>query len=107
MQNDSASRVREDDELIDLTVTRGIMGNISISTAYEDPDLMALKIGMTAPGRRNRMVRFIRREVHALRAQRVARAEAAASTVRAQVEARVELRRAKQRQRTAASTSTP
>jgi hypothetical protein len=58
---------------------------------------MALKISMTPPGRRSRMVRFIKREVHTLRAERVARAEAKAATVRAEVEARVEQRRARQR----------
>ena len=41
------------------------------------------------------MVRFIKREVHALRAERVARAEANAAKVRAEVEARVEQRRAR------------
>ena len=43
------------------------------------------------------MVRFIKREVHALRAERVARAEANAAKIRAEVEARVEQRRARQR----------
>ena len=63
------------------------MGNPSVSTAYADPELMALKISMTPPGRRTRMIQFIRRKVLDLRAQRVARAEANAANVRAEVEA--------------------
>jgi hypothetical protein len=95
----SISRIRPDDDLIGLDKMRAIMGGISVSTAYEDPELMALKISMTPPGRRTRRVRFIEREVLELRAQRVARAEADAPNVRAQTEARVEQRRARQRQR--------
>jgi siroheme synthase (precorrin-2 oxidase/ferrochelatase) len=104
--NDIISRIREDDELIDLGETRKIMGDVSISSAYEDPELMALRISMTPPGRRTRMVRFIKREIHALRAERVARAEANAENVRAEVEARVEQRRARQRLRYRASATT-
>ena len=63
----SDRHILDDDELIDLGETRKIMGEISISSAYEDPELMALKISMTPPGRRTRMVRFIQREVRALR----------------------------------------
>jgi hypothetical protein len=100
-----ASRMRDDDELVGLDKTRALMGDISVSTAYEDPELMALKISMTPPGRRTKRVRFIVREVLALRAQRVARAEANASKVRAEVEARVEQRRARQRQRTVTTRS--
>jgi hypothetical protein len=90
-------RIRDDDELIDLDETRKIMGGVSVSTIYDDPEIQALKISMTPPGRRVRMIRFIRREVAALRAERVARAEANAPNIRAQTEARVEQRRARQR----------
>jgi hypothetical protein len=99
MSNDDT--MRDDDDLIGLDETRKIMGGISISTAYEDGELMALKISMTPPGRRTRMVRFVKRKVLDLRAQRVARAEANAANVRAQTEARVEQRRARQRLRNA------
>jgi len=99
MSADTTGRIRDDDELIDLGETLSIMGGPSVSTAYEDAELMALKISMTPPGRRTRMVRFIKREVHALRAERVARAEAKAAGVLAEVEARVKQRRARQRQR--------
>ena len=102
MSNDDT--MRDDDDLIGLGETRAIMGGISVSTAYEDPELMALKISMTPPGRRTKMVRFIRRKVLDLRALRVARAEANAAKVRAEVEARVEQRRARQRQRPTATT---
>ncbi|MGY3347733.1 MULTISPECIES: hypothetical protein [unclassified Bradyrhizobium] len=94
-------RIRDDDELINLDRTRAIMGGISVSTAYEDPELMALKIPMTAPGRRTKRVSFIEREVKALRAERVARAEANAERVRAETVARVERRRSRQRRATA------
>jgi hypothetical protein len=96
---DITTRIRDDDQLIGLDDVRRIMGDISVSTAYADPELMALKISMTPGERRTRMIRFIAREAYALRAQRVARAEASAAHVRAQTEARVERRRARQRQR--------
>ena len=98
-----ASRMRDDDELIGLDRTRALMGDISVSTAYEDPELMALKISMTPPGRRTKRVRFIVREVLALRAQRAACSADNAPNVRAQTEVRVEQRRIRQRLRTAAS----
>jgi hypothetical protein len=106
MHDDTTSRIQSDDELIDLGETLKIMGGPSVSTAYADPELMGIKIAMTPPGRRTHMVRWIKREVLALRAERVARAEATAANVRAAVEARVERRRAKQRQRTAARAAT-
>ena len=62
MSADTIGRIKDDDELIDLSETRKIMGDVSISSAYEDPELMALKISMTPPGRRSRMVRFIKRQ---------------------------------------------
>jgi len=95
-EDDIAGRIRDDDELIVLDETRAIMGGISVSTAYEDPELMGLKVNMSAGDRRSQ-IRFIKREILALRAERVARAEVNAATIRAQTEARVELRRARQR----------
>jgi hypothetical protein len=95
----STSRIREDDTLDDLDEARRIMGNISVSTAYADPELMALKINMTAPGRRGHLIRFIHRELHALRAERVARAAANAEIIRAETQARVEQLRVRQRLR--------
>ena len=102
MSDDDSPILLDNDELIDLSETRKIMGNPSVSTAYADPELMALKISMTPPGRRTRMIRFIGRKVLDLRAQRVARAEANAANVRAEVEARVSRRRARQRSASAA-----
>jgi hypothetical protein len=99
--SDDNNGCRDDDELITLDEVKQIMGNPSTSTVYEDAELMALKVSMTPPGRRNKMVRFIKRRVLDLRAERVARAEAGAAKVRADVEARVEHRRAKQRLRAA------
>ena len=99
MSDDTLCRILDDDDLITLDETRTLMGGMSVATAYEDPDLMALKIKMTAGERRTKAVRFIKREVLALRAQRVERSEASAAKVRAEVEARVEQRRARQRLR--------
>jgi hypothetical protein len=96
-EDDIAGRIRDDDELIVLDETRAIMGGISVSTAYEDPELMGLKVNMSAGDRRSHLIRFIKREILALRAERVARAEANAPNIRAQTEARVEQRRARQR----------
>jgi hypothetical protein len=92
-------RIHDDDELIGLVETLGLMGGQSVSCAYADPELMALKIPMTPGGRRVKAVRFIRREVLALRAARVARADSNAATIKAEIEARVERRREKQRLR--------
>ena len=78
--------ILDNDDLIDLTETLRILGNPSVSTAYDDPELMALKINMTSPGRRTRMIRFVKRKVP--RRRRVARAGAGAAKVRAEVEAR-------------------
>ncbi|MBR0809353.1 hypothetical protein JQ636_37980 [Bradyrhizobium japonicum] len=97
MSNDP--RILDDDELIDASAMLTIMGEPSVSTAYEDPEIQALKISMTPPGKRSKMVRWIKREVLALRAERVSYSEASAAKVRAEVEARVEQRRAKQRLR--------
>lgn len=103
MQNDTgnvtATRIRDDDELIDLPESLEIMGGMSVSTAYSDPELMALKINMTAPGLRSRMVRFIKREIYGLRAQRVARRDAAADAVRTRIEAQIARRNARRRER--------
>ena len=99
MDDTVCGRIRDDDDLIVLDKAREIMGGISVSTAYCDAELMALKIPMTAGKRKTKMVRFIRREILELRAQRVALAEANAANIKAEVEARVERRRARQRLR--------
>jgi hypothetical protein len=97
--DETLARIKDDDELIVFNEVRKIMGGPSTSSAYEDASLMALKISMSPPGRRSKRVRFIRREVLELRAQRVAAAEASAETIKKEVEERVERRREKQRLR--------
>jgi hypothetical protein len=82
------------------------MGGISVSAVYDDPDLMHLKINVTAGGENPHAVRWIAREVLALRARRVARSEERAASVRARIEERRGRRRAKQRARTVAKPST-
>ena len=95
----AASRILPDVELIHTPKTCELMGDFSISAAYDDPELMALKIkigGGTGP---HCAVRFIKREVLDLRARRVARSEANAAAIRTQVERRLALRREKRRMR--------
>jgi len=101
----AVGRIRPDDELIKRAAGQEIFGGISTSALYEDPELMGLKIDVTAAGKSPHMVRWIAREVHDLRAQRVARSEERAAAIRAQIEERRERRRAKQRARTAAKPS--
>jgi len=102
---DAVSRIRPDDELIKRPAVQAIMGGIATSTVYDDPDLMRLKINVTAAAESAHAVRWIAREVYDLRARRVARSEERAASVRAQIEARRERRRGRQRARTAATTT--
>jgi predicted DNA-binding transcriptional regulator AlpA len=81
-----------DDELIALPEVRALMGGMAISTVYDDPDLMAAKVKTG-----ERSVRWIKRVVQDIRAQRVARSQEGADTERAKAENRRERRRAKQR----------
>jgi hypothetical protein len=99
------SRIRPTDVLIKLPAVRKIMGDIAASTVYEDPDLMGLKINLTAAEGATRAVNWIEREVHELRAKRVARSEERSATVREQIEKRRERRRAKQRASAAAEST--
>ena len=98
-------RIRPDDELVKLPKVQQLMGGMSVSAVYDDPDLMGLKINVTAADESPHAVRWIEREVLELRAQRVARSEERAAIVRAQIEERRERRRAKQRARTGAKPS--
>jgi hypothetical protein len=98
--SDPINRIRSEDELIKRSEVQHLMGDISVSTIYDDPDLMRLKINVTAADESTHAVRWIRREIHELRAQRVARSEKRAASVRARIEQRRARRRAKQRART-------
>ena len=91
------TRIRPDDNLVKLARVQHLMGGMSVSAVYDDPDLMGLKINVTAADESTHAVRWIEREVLELRAQRVARSEERAAFVRAQIEVRRERRRAKQR----------
>jgi predicted DNA-binding transcriptional regulator AlpA len=93
------SRIRPDDVLIDLPMLQIKMGNVSVSTIYDDPDLMALKISLMPDSKstRTRSVRWIERETDELRARRVARSEQHAAATREKIEQRRDRRRAKQR----------
>ena len=92
-------RIRDDDELIGFEEMRALLGGPSKTTCYDDPELMSLKIAMTPPGLRTRIVKFIKREVLALRALRVERAEVNSDSIRAEIVARQERRRERQRLR--------
>jgi hypothetical protein len=91
--------------LVKLPKVQHIFGGISVSAVYEDPDLMGLKVNVTAAGESTHAVRWIEREILELRARRIARSEEQAASVRARIEERRERRRAKQRGRTAAKPS--
>jgi hypothetical protein len=94
--SDAVSRIRPDDVLIKRPSVQKIMGGISTSAVYDDPDLMRLKINLTAADESSHAVRWIEREIHELRAQRAARSAARGVVVAAQIEKRRERRRAKQ-----------
>jgi hypothetical protein len=103
--NNGPGRIRPDDTLIKLARVQTLMGQMSVSSIYDDPDLMGLKITVMAAGESTRAVRWIEREILDLRARRVARSEERAASVRARIDERRERRRAKQRGRTAAKPS--
>ena len=73
--SDTVSRIRPDDKLIRRPAVEAIM-DMATSTLYEDPELMRLKVVVTADDRHPHAVRWIEREVHELRARRVARSGA-------------------------------
>jgi hypothetical protein len=87
--------------LIDATRVREKLGGVSMSTLYDDPEVMALKITMTASGRRSKRARWLEHEIDALVCERIARSRVDAETVRQEVIARNERRRAKRRQQAA------
>ena len=103
----TAGRIRPDDEVIDTPETCAIMGGISVSTAYDDPELMALKIKIGGSTGRQARVRFIEREVHELRARRVEASQANADAIRVQTEKRLALRREKRRMRAGTTKTQP
>lgn len=82
------SRIRPDDVLIKRPVVQEIMGGISVSSVYDDPDLMRLKVCVTPIAKSPHAVAWIKRGIHELRAQRVARSEAKAAAAQAQIEQR-------------------
>jgi len=96
----SSGGIRPDDELITLAEVRAIFGGRAISTIYDDGDLMAAKVRTS-----ERSVRWIKRVVLDIRAERVARSQEGADTERAKAVSRRERRRARERAKTAASTA--
>ena len=60
--NTPAAGIRDDDVVISLAETLPLMGGISTSTAYADPDLMALKIDLSATGQKTKIIRFVKRK---------------------------------------------
>ena len=98
-----ASRIQPDDVLIKRPVVQEIMGNISVSSVYADPDLMRLRVYVTPTVKSPHAVNWIEREVYELRAHRVAQSDARAAAAPARIGKRRERRRIK---REAASAST-
>jgi hypothetical protein len=82
---------------IEIDELRQIMGDCARSTVYEDPELQALAVRFAEPGRRTKRVRWLRHEAHALVKRRLKQRDAAAETVRQDIAARRERRRAKRR----------
>lgn len=93
-ENSGSTRMRADDELIKRPAVQRLMGGISTTAVYDDPDLMLLKICLMPENKsaRTRAVRWIAREVLDLRARRIARSEARAAQVHARVVKRHERR---------------
>ena len=102
MINTERATEQVDEDLIDRNEVRRLLGDPSVSTLYADAEVRALAIPMTAPGKRVKMVRWVRREILELRRQRIAKARENAEAVRQQVTAQNERRREKRRQQTAA-----
>jgi hypothetical protein len=98
----SNARIRPDDELITTPQARLILGGISNSRAYEDPELMSLRLKLGPGDGPQAHVRYIKREVLELRAQRVVRSTASAAAARAQAEKRAAQRRQKRHLRASA-----
>src|SRR5262249_22158115 len=96
----SVSRILDTDELIGLAEVRRLLGNPSISTVYDDPELMELKISMSAPmptgDWRGRRITWIKREILALRARRVEVATEEAVDEKRRAEHRRRMRRERQ-----------
>jgi predicted DNA-binding transcriptional regulator AlpA len=86
-----SARMRPDDRLIACPEVRRIMGDIATSTVYTDPDLLSLRIYLTAGA-----VRWIEREIYGLRDQRVALSGEREAATRAKVEQQRDRRRRKQ-----------
>jgi hypothetical protein len=82
---------------IDLAEVRRMNGGSSRSAVYDDPELRALAVNFTDPGKRVGRVRWRRHEVAALIRERIARRDAEAEAVKARISAQQERRRAKRR----------
>jgi hypothetical protein len=97
--NDDAETDELDDDFdwIDIAEVQRMNGGSSRSTVYDDPEIRALAVSFTDPGRRVGRVRWRRHEMAALILSRIARRDAEAEAVRARITAQQERRKAKRR----------
>jgi hypothetical protein len=73
MVSDNTHRMRPGDKAIDREVVRKKLGGISVSGLYEDPEIMGLRVYLTAAGATGSRstVRWIDREVDELINRRI------------------------------------
>jgi hypothetical protein len=86
------------DDLIGRDEVRRLLGDPSVSTLYSDPEVRALALPLTEPGKRVKRVRWLRREILELRRRRISKARENAEAVRRDVVERNKRRREKRRQ---------
>ena len=97
MTRDDPAAYDDDVEWIGRGEVQRLMGGVSTSTLYADPEIRALAIPLTPAGSRTKKVRWIKSEVIELRRQRIAAARAKAQAVREKVIAQNERSRERRR----------
>ena len=89
--------VADEFDWIDIVEVQHMNGDSSRSAVYDDPEIRALAVNFSEPGKRVGRVRWRRHEMAALIRERIARRDAEAEAVKARVAAQQERRRAKRR----------
>jgi hypothetical protein len=68
----STPRMKPGDRLIRRPAVQSYMGDCAVSTLYDDPEIMALRVQLTPEGSTRSNVFWIEREVLELRDKRIA-----------------------------------
>src|SRR6478672_7278384 len=89
--------VADEFDWIDIAEVQRLNGGSSRSAVYDDPEIRALAVNFSEPGKRVGRVRWRRHEIAALVHARIARRDAQAAAVKARIAAQQERRRAKRR----------